>query len=620
MPYIKGTENEFKGFGGVDPTEPLTKMDICGVVPDSSLCKAVEAEVKVKLNGLYNTAKDELNGIATLNPILAAALAGVKHPNVILNRATQLGNLFSGNVIEQDAFKLFYSYGRAGMDMLESYASIPGMAAMVDAAKRGIDAYPNIIEWSNRTQKRGIDASTVVDSVNLVSTAMTSAVSIASAFDSNLSATMNKVVNYLQLAGTCVSSIAAGAAGGPWGVAAGAVICGLSILAKVFGGAKDPPDPYAYLHGTFVPTPHQQPIIAKDAQRLATLLRYHYGVPSFEVIVNGLNQLSSSRYQVVSHAYPLVGSREPYPGFTMRDIEGVAWYLSGGKAFDGEIIKRYVPIIVSGPISSTAQAKIIMEAANKAAQAGTSDGVVSAATVKMAEWINFFAAISMIDIEETKAFAWEAFPVRTRVTGYRSQWINPDEIQNGLSYGNVEAYQSIGIIRLMAAFSYMLMQYKRGSNITSDVNVFSAGKDIIKSLPSYGSIALRVPVNPKSAVVGGKYQLIIPSILANKMKAIQSRMQTIENAAKNAAIKEADVDLSGEALRNFLIYQYGAPTAAIATAEPVGVQLLKAGLVQMTPEAAQWWKPQTTTQAPSGVGTVAVVGAAALAALMLLRK
>lgn len=91
-----------------------------------------------------------------------------------------------------------------------------------------------------------------------------------------------KVVQWVDVAAGCVSSIATGAsAGGTVGAIAGAAVCALNIISNLLPTDPPPLDPQK---AHFVPTKTQLPLIAIDAQRLAMVLRFHYGIKSYKAI------------------------------------------------------------------------------------------------------------------------------------------------------------------------------------------------------------------------------------------------------------------------------------------------------------------------------------------------
>jgi len=145
MSYLKGTEDELKGFGAI-PDLPSIEKNPCLYNRNSDACKIMQATIEKELDDIYAKAGSKIQGIANQNPVLAQALAGARKPDEIWARAQQLGNAFKGNISEKEAYKLFYIYGRSGFDMLESFSSI-GLANTVQTAVNfGISEIPEIKE------------------------------------------------------------------------------------------------------------------------------------------------------------------------------------------------------------------------------------------------------------------------------------------------------------------------------------------------------------------------------------------------------------------------------------------------------------------------------------------
>jgi hypothetical protein len=335
MSYIRGKESHFKGFGAVEEelSEPLVRLDTCGWAPESGTCKAAQAVVQKALDDQYASAKKQLGGISVSDPAIAAALSGAKDPAGVLARAEELSQKLSGANTEKEAYKLYYAYGRSGLDMLQAYSDFgPKFQELVMAAKSGIETYPELVSWADRVALGKVDGSAIADGLSLASGAAAAVNSILKAFDIT---NLEPVVSHLNIATGCLKSMVAGSAtGGQAGLVGGMVNCGMRMLGRVIeivGGRKQ--TPYAHVLAIFVPVDKQKEIIARDAQRLAALLKYHYGVNSYKYIYDKMVSTwpyPSHEFAGTLFNYPGKGGSEPAPGFSIADLAHAAWVTLGG--------------------------------------------------------------------------------------------------------------------------------------------------------------------------------------------------------------------------------------------------------------------------------------------------
>jgi hypothetical protein len=137
-----------------------------------------------------------------------------------------------------------------------------------------------------------------VDTLGIVSRVSTSFRNVAHGLGGGAAANvLGEVAEWSGVAAGCGSSIIAGSAAPGWGTAAGAMACIGMVFGKLFGyfgKSQPPPVPSA---GTpmalFTPAKEQLGTIAGDAERLAALLRYFYGVPSYESIFGRITKFNT---------------------------------------------------------------------------------------------------------------------------------------------------------------------------------------------------------------------------------------------------------------------------------------------------------------------------------------
>jgi hypothetical protein len=89
-------------------------------------------------------------------------------------------------------------------------------------------------------------------------------------------------------------------------------------------GSKKSPDPVKHLPAAhFSPSAEQMPVIAADADRLALVLRFHYGVKDYKHISERVSRFAweGDFLNPALGGYPTAaGDKRPVPGFTMLDV------------------------------------------------------------------------------------------------------------------------------------------------------------------------------------------------------------------------------------------------------------------------------------------------------------
>jgi len=556
----------YEGFGQVPSAEsltaPLTRLNLCEMNPNSEGCSSVSKELQKVLDATY--AKSQVNkvlsGMAGHNPILASALAGARNPGGVLARAEELSQKLSGSGSEREAYKLFYSYGVAGFDVLSTYANMgPGVKSLVDAARQGSNRLPALVGWADRVATGNVDKTTIADGLSLASGAAVTVQNIAEAFGVG-GQVLNKMVSSLDLASGCMSDMATQ---GMWGMAS----CGTRMLGSIFSKfKKQPVNPMAYVWSVF--TPHNDDatsdIIASDAQRLAAVLKYYYRVSSYEQLYNLKRSVDfSSGSNSKWYDYPSRDGSSPFPGCSMTEIAQFALAMAGGVRPAYDDIKSgpfpvfdYLPPMkywgskyraLSGGASSPAIADVV-GGGLAAAKVGVAGGAWARAAVTIVELINFFAAVTAIDRTSANPFVSYGLPVRTTRTGYSASewtsygdWYNTkDDLVDGVKADDARAHMTIGAFRLMAAFSYMHMQYKLGRRtISTDTGAKNVG-DLIAAVEVRGpNVSVRMPVDPRSPVVGGQFNVVPLATMVGRMKGKAARLRTIEAMAKRKAEEDA---------------------------------------------------------------------------------
>jgi len=132
--------------------------------------------------------------------------------------------------------------------------------------------------------------------------------------------------------------------------------------------------------------------------------------------------------------------------------------------------------------------------------------------------------------------------------------------------GNYCAIREVGLIRLMAAASYLQMMYKWGTKPG-----YSKGEDMIANLDNVGGSTpgyiLRMPINPRSKIVNNK--MITPSVaqLKGQLIARSARMTQLQAHAKAQAEadKKPSVQVSQSVIDQFKAAATMSPTQRAIT-------------------------------------------------------
>ena len=206
--------------------------------------------------------------------------------------------------------------------------------------------------------------------------------------------------------------------------------------------------------------------------------------------------------------------------------------------------------------------------------------------VRVLEWISFFAAISATDSDSTAAF-WKGGgkAVATRLWGAdfaeklwtfpkANDWFGGDigstDLEDALNSDQQSAWYVLGYLRLLAAFSYMNLQFHNGyaSVVSADVPLFTSRKDMIADLDPITSStpgwALRMPLDVRFPLNGGAYSVYSIGALSSMLRATNSKLRAIEESAKAQAEKDLAPKLVHIDFGEQFLQQYG-PGAAAAS-------------------------------------------------------
>lgn len=223
----------------------------------------------------------QANAIAKENKSLAATLR--KQAAEILK--TKGGSIWS-------AFQRMAYIYMAGKSRLLGglIKNNPWMGQMIAGIQGGSIASAAGIKLIKKLSAGGnLDASSIVDTASLAFNAVKAIVSVAAALDLMAKGTAADIVGWGGVISGCVSGILTGASaakkklpGAAFGGLLGTVGCGMSIMTRVLSAEHKTPaaPPLNVPRAIYTPNLDQQPFVAADAARLASTLRYWYGMRS----------------------------------------------------------------------------------------------------------------------------------------------------------------------------------------------------------------------------------------------------------------------------------------------------------------------------------------------------
>lgn len=646
MAYVKAEDGA--QFGQVPGFTEFMKQS-CVLDPSQAGCKEYFDKLYAGVRAESKKAVARLQADPIYGPVLAQVLDGASNPAEIGARAKQLAAGFSSDALKQSAYRFFYSQARTGLEMADQYLSAYPQARVIGSSLEQVEK--QYFEGRNifqRYEKTGLDAAGVADVMNLMKKSVTTARSLAAAF--NVPEEADEALQWAGIALGCGAAIAIGASASGIGAVGGAITCAVSVLAKVFSKLVGKPapvvDPDMTVFAQFRPSDSQRGLIASDAVRLASLLKYRYGVPSWQAMWNKSAGATSWRGGGWPMLREYTAKMEGLAvGFTQQQaFDLIGGYFGGGglaqlwwiatqaKAFPGNWYTDPPPASAYGDLPVREFYKAAKVAATTSfpvwppscyANCRSAGPDTYRGGLVWAELLTFFAAVTAreLGIDPSYVVPWkDGLPVRfwyaTKEGGnlntdpryikndYRYpflEWTNFAGPRNDLrklltdvSHLNPDALIQFASIRLLAALSYMRMlrewgEYQDGGGLKS----LRGGRDLIAELdnltPRDPGYVFRMPVDPRREAWGGK----IPTVqqLVNKIYSTAGFMNSIaDKARKDAKDDFKVVQLAGKAKRKMLMLQKGAPGAAAAagmTAAAMKAMIQARGGLELVSEAGK---------------------------------
>lgn len=615
---VRGSRGPRSPFGSSsfcdDEAFRLANPGVCSVVQKSAAlakadAKAAEAEIA-------RLALDP-----SIGPVLADALKGASSAasvTKIASRAKELAASFGSNDMQKAAYKMFYSQARAGMEVLDDALSSYPLVGEIRAGIEGAVGVYGEVKALYQGMANGTvsDAAGIAQTASIVERGMKQLSSFVGMMSSSGAAkTAQQAIDFVGLGAGCAASIAGGAGvGGAWGAAGGALACAgsvlMSVLSSFLNRGQQGPDACDLGCYQFVPHQKQLPLIAADANRLAALLRYRYGLKSYASLFgSAYNRVVSGNEAPDVYAeccwgplhrskYPKADGSLPLPAYgatgaiallaagiadgILPQASSAALVAPRGAAFDPVEAAFQWEFLLNGigdyqtcphrlsscdmdeyyhwqvgTVSTSNRWQIptlyqILDYAktmNVAVSIGKSVAVTpspfQAATMLYAELVTFFAAVTRREFQiqpmMIKPWAMYELPVRAFSAGFSPvQWEGYEKIAtitnvvSGVSVGNETSALQLGHLRLLAALSYIHMLWAWEGQMTS----LGSGVDVVSDvLPYKGSdpaAILRVPVDPRAAIYGGK----LPTV-AQVHAAINSNDYALKTIATKAAAQAA---------------------------------------------------------------------------------
>lgn len=605
---IGGVGGLAKGFGQTEGSFEDFLKKSCAVDPTQPACKAYFDQLFGKVRA---DSKNYINSVTPgIGHVLAQALDGSSNPADIIDRAKKLASGFSLDPVKKSAYEFFYSQARTGLEIADQYLSAyPEAAAIGVGLRQGENLYLEGKSLFQKYEKTGLDASGVADVMSLMKKSLTVARSLVRSLGVAEGSVADEVMDWTSIAAGCGVSIAAGFAAGGVGTIGGAMTCAVSVLAKVFSKIHSTPPSYdlgEVAHARFMPMESQRGLIAADAQRLASLLRYRYGIPSFKSMFDQAPVGTNDPAWTMLRKYT-TKARAVAVGFTPRQT----FQILGGNMESMTGGLNLGIFNTTGGIDTVKLIDHIQKTGSFVPSSGSPEwmtrGVDGAR--RWAELVTFFAATTAreLSVDSSYISPWaDGLPVRMfnmtesgvsilphlgNQSRYSSEyWAHGRSIftlvdQVGL--GNVQAMLEFGVLRLMAAFSFIRMAYAWGERTSSSMTSLSGGKDMIAEFDNLdiGNPAsqLRYPIDPRRVAWGG----MVPTV-QQLLNAIVSRSVMMNSIASKArADAQGDfkvVQLAGAAKRQMLMLQAGAPTATAASTSALKKLIAEGGVQTVTEE------------------------------------
>lgn len=202
-----------------------------------------------------------------------------------------------GSLDKLKAMAYIYTSGKSKL-LIDLLAKNPTLQSLYSGTQAALSATASFQAFAKRyKENQKMDAGGVVDIMAMSYQGIRALVNLAQVAKILSPTVGGEIIAWAGVSTGCVSGIVGAAAtgtatfgpvGGGVGAAVGTIACAFSFLAKHFSKAPDVPTGPAITAPRTIYAPNQQqmPFVAADGARLAGQLRYTFGIPSWEVVVN----------------------------------------------------------------------------------------------------------------------------------------------------------------------------------------------------------------------------------------------------------------------------------------------------------------------------------------------
>lgn len=272
----------------------------------------------------------------------------ISKPEDINVSAQQFAAGFSSDPFKQKAYAYMYKQARSLTERALSDPKVKDVASKITAAgNMAFEAGHGVADLVSSIGTKGrVDASGVADITQLAGSFTKSIISFAQSIGLD-SQTAQDVSDWTGIAVGCVAGIAtAAAAGFGFGGLAAAVGCAFSVLIKLFSAAgwthtpEIPPDQPRMILRALA---GQASVLQSDAARLAAVLHYHYGLNSFQPLLDRLNLMPwVTNYPAATYPFDPAAIKQAVPA-----VSGTALLVAmhdwriGADEFDGNLPRTY---------------------------------------------------------------------------------------------------------------------------------------------------------------------------------------------------------------------------------------------------------------------------------------
>ena len=593
---------------------------------DSVLIAAAKQQYRSLLN---KHVASELPPWLKKSPAMQDLLAGAQDPTALVKRLSKLSNdVLSGKFgdkLNSEVAMLAYAQTYASVrqtlntQLLPLLSDNPSLKAVYTKVLTGTDVLADVTtdiqSLVNKYSKAGaeIDAAGIADITRMTGKFVSAVANFAALIDGSNSArkTADTIQAWAGVAVGCASAIAAGATVAGVGAIAGAAGCAIAVfttaMTQVFSGKADPREKQSM--AVFVPTSakddqnNQVLAVARDAYRLAAVLKQYYGFTSYAQIYERVTDIDVLNPNVGGWlGAPLncgncppdrfPSSSDPNaitPGFTMvhalAALDDTTISYHGRRiptSFVKPVLSADIALLrkkaeetigaIEDPLSElyTVYYDVNVRAVETGANLARSDLQMNGslmdgggqkrntysetykAFLKVDELLNLFTAISLYERKQAATkevkypgywayFATKALPIRFYAVshshrgepsagpGYSKEcWTGLEgcehgrstgigrtlagngytgcqELKKAVAQGDVCATKELAYIRLLSAFSYMHLSYKRAL----DNKTLDQGGDLIKEADAATgadpALVLMRTVDPRSTKTASMY-------------------------------------------------------------------------------------------------------------------